>query len=76
MRSALTPLLPLIRVTDLRKLLEIEDETATAQRLGYALATAGKAELANVIHNWLPVHQDYWVETPPFRAALVCCDWT
>ena len=52
--ETLTPLLPLIRVPDLQKVLEAEDETATAQRLGYVLDTAGKAELANIIHNWLP----------------------
>jgi hypothetical protein len=55
--ETLTPLLPLIRVPDLKKLLEAEDETATAQRLGYVLDTAGKTELANVIHNWLPIHR-------------------
>ncbi len=52
--ETLVPLIPLIRVPDLRQVLEAEDETATAQRLGYVLDTAGKSALANVVHDWLP----------------------
>jgi hypothetical protein len=52
--ETLTPLLPLIRVPDLRKLLEVEDETATAQRFGYVLEAAGMTRLAEIVHGWLP----------------------
>jgi hypothetical protein len=52
--ETLLPLLPLIRVPDLARVLEAENEVATAQRLGYVLETAGKPELAKVIHGWLP----------------------
>jgi len=52
--ETLAPLLPLIRVPDLKQVLEAEDETATAQRLGYVLDTAGKRGLAKIVHGWLP----------------------
>jgi hypothetical protein len=52
--ETLLPLLALIRVPELRRVLEAEKETATAQRLGYVLDAAGKTELAKVVHDWLP----------------------
>jgi hypothetical protein len=52
--ETLTPLLPLLRVPELKRLLEAENEISTAQRLGYILETAGKAKLAEAIHEWLP----------------------
>jgi hypothetical protein len=52
--ETLRPLLPLIEQTELRAVLEAENETATAQRLGYVLAKTGKAKLAAAVENWLP----------------------
>ncbi len=52
--ETLRPLLPLIDQTALRAVLEAEDETATAQRLGYVFDKTGKARLAAVVKNWLP----------------------
>jgi hypothetical protein len=56
--ETLAPLIPLIRVPDLKAVLKAEDEVATAQRLGYVLEIAGKAELADAVHEWLPAHLD------------------
>jgi hypothetical protein len=56
--ETLAPIIPLIRVPDLKAVLKAEDEVAMAQRLGYVLDTAGKAELANVVERWLPPHLD------------------
>ena len=53
--ETLTPLLPLMGVPDLKRMLEAENEPATAQRLGYIIETAGKETLAEVIHDWLPL---------------------
>jgi hypothetical protein len=52
--ETLVPLLSLMRVPELKRVLETENETATAQRLGYVVETAGKKTLANAIHDWLP----------------------
>lgn len=54
----LAPLIPLIRVPDLGAVLEAEDEVATAQRLGYVLEIARKAELADAVKRWLPTRLD------------------
>jgi len=52
--ETLRPLLPLIGQAELRAVLEAENETATAQRLGYVLDKTGKAKLAAVVEDWLP----------------------
>jgi hypothetical protein len=51
--ETLRPLLSLIDPSELRAVLEAENETATAQRLGYVLQQTGKAKLAAVVENWL-----------------------
>ncbi len=48
------PLLPLLRARELKRVLEAETETATAQRLGFVLEAGGAQRLAQVIHDWLP----------------------
>ena len=55
--ETLRPLLALIDQTELRAVLEAENETATAQRLGYVLDKTGKAKLAAVVENWLPARR-------------------
>jgi AbiEi antitoxin C-terminal domain len=52
--ETLRPLLPLIEQAELRAVLEAENQTATAQRLGYVLAKTGNDKLAAVVENWLP----------------------
>jgi hypothetical protein len=52
--ETLRPLLRPIRAAELRAVLEAENETATAQRLGYVVEKAGNAKLATVIDEWLP----------------------
>jgi hypothetical protein len=52
--ETLTPLLPLMSVPELKRMLEAENEPATAQRLGYIIETAGNKKLAEAIHDWLP----------------------
>jgi AbiEi antitoxin C-terminal domain len=48
------PLLPLMRTAELRRVLEIEDEPATAQRLGFVLDHLRATKLAKVVQDWLP----------------------
>jgi hypothetical protein len=52
--ETLVPLLSLMRAPELKQVLNTENETATAQRLGYVFEMAGKKALAKVIHDWLP----------------------
>lgn len=52
--ETLAPLLPLMRVPELKALLNAENETSTAQRLGYVIEQKGNGRLAKVIHDWLP----------------------
>jgi hypothetical protein len=54
--ETLAPLLPRLRAAELRQVLEIEQRTTTAQRLGYLLENAGNPKLAEVVHAWLPRH--------------------
>ena len=46
--ETLAPLIPLIRAPDLKAVLQAEGEVAAAQRLGYLLESAGRAELTDV----------------------------
>ena len=52
--ETIAPLLPLIRPAELRRVLKIEDEPATAQRLGFVLETLKATNLAKVVQDWLP----------------------
>lgn len=52
--ETLVPLVPLIRGAELKKVLQTEDRTASAQRLGYVLEKTGNQKLAKVVHDWLP----------------------
>jgi hypothetical protein len=51
--ETLQPLLSQIRGSDLREVLEAENETATAQRLGFILERAGQPRLADRVSEWL-----------------------
>jgi len=53
--ETLAPLLSKIRASELRRLLDLEGEVSTAQRLGYIIEKLGHEKLAGTIHAWLPV---------------------
>jgi hypothetical protein len=52
--ETIAPLLPLMRPAELRRVLKIEDEPATAQRLGFVLEKLRTTNLAKVVQDWLP----------------------
>lgn len=52
--ETISPLLPLLRASELKRVLEAENETATAQRLGFVLEVSGAQRLAQATHDWLP----------------------
>jgi AbiEi antitoxin C-terminal domain len=52
--DTIAPLLPLIRPIELRRVLKIEDVSATAQRLGFVLEKLRATPLAEVVQEWLP----------------------
>jgi hypothetical protein len=52
--ETLRPLLALITPSELRAVLAAENQTATAQRMGYVLEKAGQPQLAKVVDHWLP----------------------
>jgi len=52
--ETIVQLLPLMRPTELRRVLKIENEPATAQRLGFVLEKLRAVDLAKVVQNWLP----------------------
>lgn len=58
--DTIIPLLPALRARELKRTLDAEDDTATAQRLGYLVEAAGEHRLAAVIHRWLPARAS-WV---------------
>lgn len=53
--ETIVPLVPLLRATELRRVLRIENEVATAQRLGFVLEKLKEPKLANAVKQWLPV---------------------
>jgi len=52
--ETLRPMLPLMRVPEMKRVLDAENEITTAQRLGYIIERSGNTELASAIHKWLP----------------------
>ncbi len=53
MMETIVPLVPLLRATELRHVLEIENEVAAAQRLDFMLEKLKAPKLRNVIKQWL-----------------------
>jgi hypothetical protein len=66
--ETLIPLLSLMRLPELKQVLDTENETATAQRLGYIVETAGRKALAKAIRDWLPSQLALVPLTPPKAA--------
>jgi hypothetical protein len=52
--ETIAPLLPLMRPAELRRVLKIENEPTTAQRLGFVLEKLGATKSAGVVQAWLP----------------------
>lgn len=52
--ETIVPLLPVLRVRELKNLLEAEQEQAVAQRLGFVLEAVGAEKLAQIVRDWLP----------------------
>jgi hypothetical protein len=52
--ETIAPLLPLMRPVELRRVLKIENEPTTAQRLGFVLEKLGATRWARVVQEWLP----------------------
>jgi hypothetical protein len=67
--ETIAPLLPLMRLAELRRVLKIEDEPATAQRLGFVLEKLRATDLAKVVENWLPSNLIFVPLVPGVRGA-------
>ncbi len=52
--ETIRPLLPLLRARELKRMLDVEDEPAVAQRLGFVIEACGSRPLASVVRDWLP----------------------
>jgi hypothetical protein len=48
------PLLPILRDRELRRVLEVGNESTVTQRLGFVIDAAGAKKLARAIRDWLP----------------------
>jgi hypothetical protein len=57
--ETIAPLLPLMRPSEMRRVLKIEDEPSTTQRLGFVLERLRATDLAKVVENWLPSNRPY-----------------
>jgi len=52
--ETISPLLPVLRARELKRVLEAENEPTVAQRLGFVIEAGGAKKLAQVIYDWLP----------------------
>jgi hypothetical protein len=52
--ETIAPLLPKLRVRELKRMLNAEKAPAIAQRLGFVLEAKGAKKLADAVYNWLP----------------------
>lgn len=52
--ETIVPLLPIMRARELKRVLEAENESAIAQRLGFVIEARSAKKLAQVIYDWLP----------------------
>jgi hypothetical protein len=46
--------LPLLRARELKRVLDVENEPAVAQRLGFVIEACRNKPLAKVVRDWLP----------------------
>jgi hypothetical protein len=52
--ETIRPLLPLLRTRELKRVLDVENEPAVAQRLGFVIEACRNKPLAKVVRDWLP----------------------
>jgi len=52
--ETIRPLLPRLRARELKRVLEVENEPAVVQRLGFVIEASGNKSLAKVVRDWLP----------------------
>ena len=52
--ETIVSLLPVMRARELKRVLDAENESAIAQRLGFVIETRGAKKLAQVVYDWLP----------------------
>jgi hypothetical protein len=52
--ETIAPLLPKLRVRELKRMLNAEKAPAIAQRLGFVLEAKGAKKLADAVYDWLP----------------------
>lgn len=52
--ETIRPLLPLLRARELKRVLNAENESGVAQRLGFVLEACRSKSLAKVVRDWLP----------------------
>jgi len=52
--ETIAPLLPGLRVRELKRVLDAENELAIAQRLGFVIEAGGAKKLGDAVHDWLP----------------------
>jgi hypothetical protein len=52
--ETIKPLLPKLRIGELRRVLNAENTLPTAQRLGFIFEAMGAGKLADAVYNWLP----------------------
>jgi len=52
--ETIRPLLPLLRARELTRVLNGENESGVARRLGFVMDTCGNKALAKVVRDWLP----------------------
>jgi hypothetical protein len=67
--ETIAPLLLLMRPAELRRVLKIEDEPATAQRLGFVLEKLKATDLAKAVEKWLPGNLGFVPLVPGVRRA-------
>ena len=69
--ETIAPLLPLMRATEMRRALKIEDDPTTTQRLGFVLEKLRAADLAKAVQNWLPSDLNF-VPLVPGGRGVAC----
>lgn len=52
--ETIRPLLPLLRVRELKRVLDVENEPVVVQRLGFVIDALGDKKLSKTIRDWLP----------------------
>jgi hypothetical protein len=52
--ETIRPILPMLRASELKRVLNGENEPAVAQRLGFVIESCGNKSLARVVRDWLP----------------------